>query len=103
MGMDAKPQEVKVFILFILVEIGTPITCEMIADIAEQEEYDVQSVLEEWVEYLKKQDIEGEICHSMYHASFLDFLKAKRVLDSERKLFQEVNQRIADYLMGKMA
>ncbi|AUB40557.1 putative NTPase, NACHT family domain [Nostoc flagelliforme CCNUN1] len=26
MGMNAKPQEVKVFILFILVEIGTPIT-----------------------------------------------------------------------------
>ena len=103
MGMDEKPQEEKVFILFILVEIGTPITCEMIAAIAEQEEYDVQSVLEEWVEYLKKQDIKGEICHSIYHASFLDFLKAKRVLGSKRKLFQEVNQRIADYLIRKMA
>ncbi|WP_414568280.1 AAA family ATPase [Nostoc sp. CCY 9925] len=103
MGMDAKPQEVKVFILFILVEIGTPIPCEMIAAIAEQDEYDVQLVLEEWVEYLKQQDIKGEICHSIYHASFLDFLKAKRVLDSKRKLFQEVNQRIADYLIGKMA
>ncbi|MEH2212452.1 helix-turn-helix domain-containing protein [Nostoc sp.] len=103
MGMDAKPQEVKVFILFILVEIGTPITWKMIADIAKQEEYDVQSVLDEWVEYLKQQDIKGEICHSIYHASFLDFLKAKRVLDSKRKLFQEVNQRIADYLIGKMA
>ncbi|MEH1904389.1 MAG: transcriptional regulator [Nostoc sp.] len=103
MGMDEKPQEEKVFILFILVEIGTPITYEMIAAIAEQEEYDVQSVLEEWVEYLKKQDIKGEICHSIYHASFLDFLKAKRVLDAKRKLFQEVNQRIADYLVRKMA
>ncbi|MDF5738231.1 MULTISPECIES: NACHT domain protein [unclassified Nostoc] len=103
MGMDAKPQEVKVFILFILVEIGTPITCEMIGAIAEQEEYDVQSVLEEWVEYLKKQDIKGEICHSIYHASFLDFLKTKGVLGSKRKLFQEVNQRIADYLSREMA
>ncbi|MEH2005583.1 NACHT domain protein [Nostoc sp.] len=103
MGMDAKPQEVKVFILFILVEIGTPITCEMIAAIAEQEKYDVQSVLEEWVEYLKKQDIKGEICHSIYHASFLDFLKTKGVLGSKRKLFQEVNQRIADYLSREMA
>ncbi|QHG20027.1 transcriptional regulator [Nostoc sp. ATCC 53789] len=103
MGMDAKPQEVKVFILFILVEIGTPITWKMIADIAKQDEDDVQSILDEWVEYLKQQDIKGEICHSIYHASFLDFLKAKRVLDSKRKLFEEVNQRIADYLMGKMA
>ncbi|MEH2403055.1 P-loop NTPase fold protein [Nostoc sp.] len=103
MGMDAKPQEVKVFILFILVEIGTPITWKMVADIAKQHEYDVQSVLEEWVEYLKLQDIKKELCYSIYHASFLDFLRAKRVLDSKRKLFEEVNQRIADYLIGKMA
>ncbi|MEH2202658.1 MAG: NACHT domain protein [Nostoc sp.] len=103
MGMDAKPQEVKVFILFILVEIGTPITWKMIADIAKQDEDDVQLVLEEWVEYLKQQDIKGEICYSIYHASFLDFLKAKRVLDANRKVFQEVNLRIADYLIRKMA
>ncbi|MEH2295547.1 NACHT domain protein [Nostoc sp.] len=103
MGMDEKPQEVKVFILFILVEIGTPIPSEMIAAIAEQDNYDVQVVLDEWVEYLKSQNLEGENCYSIYHASFLDFLKAKRVLDSKRKLFQEVNQRIADYLVRKMA
>ncbi|WP_341525620.1 NACHT domain protein [Nostoc sp. UHCC 0302] len=103
MGMEEKPQEVKVFILFILVEIGTPIPCEMISEIAKQDEFDVQSVLDEWVEYLKPQDLEGEICYSIYHASFLDFLKAKRVLDSKRKLFQEVNQHIANYLVRKMA
>ena len=103
MGMEEKPQEAKVFILFILVEIGTPIPSEMIADIAEQDEYDVQVVLDEWVEYLKLQNIKGENCYSIYHASFLDFLKAKRVLDYKRKLFQEVNQRIADYLIRKMA
>ncbi|MEH2078773.1 MAG: NACHT domain protein [Nostoc sp.] len=103
MGMDEEPQEVKVFILFILVEIGTPIPCEMIAAIAEQDEYNVESVLKDWVEYLKLQNIKGEDCYSIYHASFLEFLKAKRVLDSKRKLFQEVNQRIADYLVKKMA
>ncbi|MEH1827926.1 MAG: NACHT domain protein [Nostoc sp.] len=103
MGMDEKPQEVKVLVLFILVEIGTPITCEMIAAISEQEQYDVQLVLDEWVEYLKPQNVKGENCYSIYHASFLDFLKVKRALDSKRKLFQEVNQRIADYLIRKMA
>ncbi|MDZ8055724.1 MAG: NACHT domain protein [Aulosira sp. ZfuVER01] len=103
MGMDDKSQEVKVLILFILVEIGTPIPCEMIAAITEQDEYDVQVVLDDWVEYLKLQNIKGENCYSIYHASFLDFLKVKRVLDAKRKLFQEVNQRIADYLIEEMA
>jgi hypothetical protein len=59
----------------------------------------VQKALdEEWVEYLTKKEKDGELCYSFYHASFLDFLKSKRELQSTRKLFQEVNQRIADYL-----
>ena len=66
--------------------------------IIEKDEYEVESVLDEWVEYLKRQQIEGETCYGIYHKSFLDFLKSKRVLNSTRRLFQEVNQRIADYL-----
>jgi NACHT domain len=97
MGMDEKPQEVKVFVLFILVEIGTPIPCDMVADIAKQDGYEVQFVLDEWVEYLKQQQIDGETCYGFYHASFLDFLKSKRLLDAKRKLFADVNQSIVDY------
>lgn len=97
MRMDNALNKVKVKILFTLVVIGTP-TCEMIVDIVEQDKYDVQSILDEWFEYLKKQEIEEQICYSIYHTSFLDFLKGKKDLDSGRKLFQELNQRIADYL-----
>ena len=101
MGMDTVPKEVKVIVLFILVEIATPIPNKMIAAIAAQaaqEEYEVEKVLEEeWVEYVKKQEIEGEICYSIYHASFLDFLKKKREMKSTRKLFDKVNQGIVDY------
>ena len=98
MGMDDKPQELMVKILFILVEIGTPITLDMVAAITQQDEYDVQLILDQWVEYLKKQEMEKEMCYSIYHGSFLDFLKAKRVLDSKRRIFEEVNQRISDTL-----
>ncbi|WP_445305312.1 MULTISPECIES: NACHT domain-containing protein [unclassified Microcoleus] len=104
MGMDAKPGQLMEIVLYILLEIGTPIPCEMIAGIAEVDECDVKQVLEdEWVEYLKKQNVEGEICYTIYHASFLDFLKAKREMDSKRKIFKEVNQRIAEYLEKEMA
>jgi hypothetical protein len=99
MGMDKAPQKEKVILLFVLVEIGTPIPGEMIAEIAEQDEFEVQKALdEEWVEYLTKKEKDGELCYSFYHASFLDFLKSKRELQSTRKLFEEVNQQIADYL-----
>lgn len=100
MGMNQDPQKDKVIILFILVESGTPITCEMIAAISEQDEFEVENILQEWVEYLTKKEIDGEICYSFYHASFLEFLKGKRELKGTRKLFEQVNQRIADYLYG---
>jgi lambda repressor-like predicted transcriptional regulator len=104
MKMDDKPGQLMEIALYILLEIGTPIPCEMIAGIAEVDEFDVKKVLEdEWVEYLKKQNLDGEICYTIYHASFLDFLKTKREMDSKRKRFKEVNQRIAEYLEMGMA
>jgi ABC-type uncharacterized transport system, ATPase component len=99
MGMEAKPGQLMEIVLYILLEIGTPITCEMIAGIAEVDECDVKQVLEdEFVEYLKKQNVDGEICYSIYHGSFLEFLKSKQKMDSKRKIFKEINQRIAEYL-----
>ncbi|MBD1811311.1 transcriptional regulator [Microcoleus sp. FACHB-DQ6] len=99
MGLEAKPGQLMEIVLYILLEIGTPIPCEMIAEIAEEDVCDVDKVLEDdWIEYLKKQNLEGDICYSIYHASFFEFLKAKREMDSKRKLFREVNQRIAENL-----
>ncbi|MEG4837356.1 AAA family ATPase [Microcoleus sp. B9-D4] len=99
MEIDAKPGQLMEIVLYILLEIGTPIPCEMIAGIAEKGECHVAQILEnKWVEYLKKQEVDGEICYTIYHASFLDFLKTKREMDSNRRIFQEVNQRIAEYL-----
>jgi hypothetical protein len=103
MGVEAKPGQLIEIVLYILLEIGTPIPCKMIAGIAKVDECDVGKVLDKWVEYLKKQNVEGEICYTIYHASFLDFLKGKREMDSKRKIFKEVNLRIAEYLEQGMA
>ncbi|MEG4028874.1 MULTISPECIES: AAA family ATPase [unclassified Microcoleus] len=103
MGLEAKPGQLMEIVLYILLEMNTPIDCEMIAGIAKEDECDVKAVLDEWVEYLKRQNVDGEICYGIYHASFLDFLKAKREMDSKRKLFREVNQRITEYLEKRMA
>lgn len=103
MGMEAKPGQLREMVLYILLEIGTPIPCEMIAGIAGAGECNVGKVLDKWVEYLKKQNVEGEICYTIYHTSFLDFLKTKREMNSNRRLFQEVNQRIVDYVQRKIA
>jgi hypothetical protein len=58
----------------------------------------VDDILNEWIEYLKPQTIDEDIYYSIYHASFLDFLKGKKEFNPTRRLFAEVNKRIADYL-----
>lgn len=102
MGMETAPMENMVIILFTLKEIATPIPCQMIAEIAGIEKYEVQKTLDKWVEYLKRQEIDGDICYSIYHASFLDFLQGKGELDKERELFQNVNQRIVNYIERRL-
>lgn len=97
MKMETQRQEIMVIVLFILVSIGKPISCEMIAGMAGKDEYDVKEVLDKWTEYLNLQEIEGDSCYTIYHASFRDFLKVKAALDGKRKLFKEVNQQIAEY------
>jgi hypothetical protein len=97
MKMNGSSKKMKVMILFILVEIGTPISREMMFDIVNEDECDVDDILNEWIEYLKPQTIDEDICYSIYHASFLDFLKAKKELKPTRNLFEDVNQRIVDY------
>ncbi|MCC5641851.1 NACHT domain protein [Nostoc sp. CHAB 5824] len=98
MDMDKPPQELMVIILFILVRLTTSPTLNMIAEIAEVEEHQVEKVLDKWVEYLRKLEIEGQMCYSIYHTSFLDFLKAQRDLQRTRRLFQIVDERISKYL-----
>ena len=103
MGLEAKPGQLMEIVLYILLEMKTAIPCEMIAGIAKVDECDVKAVLDEWVEYLKKQNVDGDICYTIYHASFFDFLQDKRKMDSKRKIFKEVNLRIAEYLEKRMA
>jgi hypothetical protein len=104
MGMEKQPQEIQVIILYIIVEWNTPpISLSDIAAISDKDEYEVQEILEKWCEYLKVQILDDEDnkkdkYYRVYHASFLDFLKEQRKLDRERKLFKEVNQRIASYV-----
>ncbi|KAM3112755.1 AAA family ATPase [Phormidesmis sp. 146-33] len=101
MRMESVDQAQKVIILFTLVEVGTPITCEMVAGMVSKEPYDVQKILDEWFEYLRRCTIEGELCHSIYHASFLEFLKSKRTLEPTRKIFRDVNQQIVNYHLAQ--
>jgi hypothetical protein len=50
------------------------ISAQLIAETIDEDEYDVEAVLENWIEFLKQEQIDGEICYSLYHSSFRDWL-----------------------------
>lgn len=104
MGMDKESNEKKVKILYILVERGEEISSEMIADILDEDEYDVKDVLDDWIEYVtpKVNVEEDKTYYSIYHRSFLEFLKGQDKLKTGRKLFREVNKSMADYMLNQM-
>ncbi|BAZ31257.1 hypothetical protein NIES4074_37290 [Cylindrospermum sp. NIES-4074] len=105
MGMDKESNEQKVKTLYILVERGEPISLTMIAEILDEDEYEVKSVLNDWVEYVtpKVNAEEQKTYYSIYHRSFLEFLKGQDKLGKGRKLFREVNKSMANYMLKEMA
>jgi len=100
MGMDEETNETKVKILYVLVERNTSISSRMIANILDQEELEINSVLKEWIEYITKRRNEDENrdYYSIYHRSFQEFLKKQDELNPNRKLFDEVKTKMADYM-----
>lgn len=101
MGMDKESNARKVKILYILVERGEPISLNMIADILNEDEYEVKDILNDWVEYVtpRQNPQEHKTYYSIYHRSFLEFLQGQDKLDKGRRLFREINQSMADYML----
>jgi hypothetical protein len=97
MGMEKTERQMRVMVLFVLVEIGAAVPAQVVADVLGADIAEVDEVLRDWREYLKVRREEGENCYTIYHTSFLDFLKGKAELKPTRKLFREVNQQIVNY------
>ncbi|MEW6491160.1 MAG: ATP-binding protein [Cyanobacteriota bacterium] len=50
------------------------ISAEFIAETIDEDEYEVEAVLENWIEFLQQQQIEGETYYRLYHSSFRHWL-----------------------------
>jgi hypothetical protein len=72
---------VEVSVLNVLVESKVGVSVTAISEIIDEDEYDVEKALDNWIECLNKQEIEGEICYSLYHPSFRDWLGKQSILE----------------------
>ncbi|WP_071515969.1 AAA family ATPase [Geitlerinema sp. PCC 9228] len=97
MGMERSPTQNAVIALYAFVAIGEPLPCETLAEMTQQDEAEIEKILADWAGYLRRSPSDSTTCFSIYHTSFLEFLRGKTELKENRKIFQDVNRRIADY------
>jgi hypothetical protein len=100
MGMNVEPlPRTKINIVYILGEIRSPASRKLICKFAKEEELTVQKVLDEWQQFLHEQRIDKDSCYSIYHASFLDFLHRKDIVQAAKVDIGEINGMIANPLL----
>ncbi|MEH2202662.1 MAG: ATP-binding protein [Nostoc sp.] len=59
-------------------------TTAAIAQIIDTDEYEVEEVLENWLEFLQQQKIASETHYSLYHSNFRDWLGKQQIKPSEK-------------------
>ncbi|WP_071188750.1 ATP-binding protein [Trichormus sp. NMC-1] len=59
-------------VLKVLAQQTQPISVAAIAEILDTDEYEIEELLENWVEFLNLQSISGNIFYGFYHSSFRD-------------------------------
>ncbi|WP_375467036.1 ATP-binding protein [uncultured Nostoc sp.] len=61
-------------VLKCLAQLVQPLSVELIAQMVDENEYEVEKVLENWLEFLHQQIIREETFYSFYHSSFQNWL-----------------------------
>jgi hypothetical protein len=104
MGMNAKPlPHTKLKIIYIMGEIYQPVSRSLISDYAKENQLTVQDVLDEWKQFLHEQPIDNQTCYSIYHASFLDFLHRKDIVQAAGEgIREESNAMISNSLLEEL-
>lgn len=99
MGMVTKPlPRMKLKIIYLLSKTRKPVSCDLLADFAEEDPLMVQEVLDDWEQFLRHRIMEDEEVYSIYYKSFQDFLFNKRTVQKAGISLRDIEQAIVDNL-----
>jgi hypothetical protein len=107
MGMETRPvPRAKIHIIYVLCEVELPVSRQLITDFVNQklpvDQLDVQDVLDEWAQFLHRQDYPDGSRYSIYHASFRDFLYRKDIIQASGIRIPDIHAMISDILWGDL-
>lgn len=99
MGMMSKPlPRKKLKIIYLLSKTRQPVPCDLLADFAEEDPLDVQEVLDDWVQFLRRSNDEPPE-YSIYHASFQNFIHRKDIVQKAGVSLRDIEAAIASNLL----
>ncbi|MCT7953885.1 hypothetical protein [Laspinema palackyanum] len=99
MGMVTKPlPRTKLKIIYLLSKTRKPVSCDLLADFAEEDPLTVQEVLDDWEQFLRHRFVNGEDVYSIYHKSFQDFLFNLKTVQKAGISLRDIEQAIVDNL-----
>jgi hypothetical protein len=100
MEMAVKDKELrrrKLKVIYLLTKTRKPLSCDILADFAEEDALDLQEVLDDWEQFLgRNSDTPPD--YSIYHASFQRFLHRKDVVQEAGVSLQDIERAISDNL-----
>ncbi|MEH2097425.1 ATP-binding protein [Nostoc sp.] len=102
MGMTANPlPDDKIKIVYILGAVKQPVSRQQICDFSGENTRTVQTVLNEWEQFLHELLKDNQKRYSVYHASFRDFLHRKDILEKTGLTIPEIHLLIAKDQLNK--
>lgn len=103
MGMNSKPlPKEKIKIVYTICALRRPISCEEVVKLSGQDRLTVQDVINEWVEFLRKETRYQPPRYSFYHESFRDFLNRQDIVQAAGISLQSISAEVANNLAGEI-
>lgn len=100
MEMAVKDKELrrrKLKVIYLLTKTRKPVCCDILADFAEEDALDVQEVLDDWEQFLRRSG-DRPPDYSIYHASFQRFLHRIDVVQKAGVSLRDIETAISDNL-----
>lgn len=94
---DRELRRRKLKVIYLLTKTRKPVSCDILADFAEEDALDVQEVLDDWEQFLRTNS-DTPPDYSIYHASFQRFLHRKDVVQKAGLSLRDIEMAIADNL-----
>ncbi|MBD1882709.1 ATP-binding protein [Microcoleus sp. FACHB-45] len=94
---DRELRRRKLKVIYLLTKTRKPVSCDILADFAEEDALDLQEVLDDWEQFLRRSG-DSPPDYSIYHASFQRFLHRKDVVQKAGVSLQDIETAISDNL-----